>query len=560
MNQPQPLHSLEQLNGYSDVISHHDDSPIALQLSEGERFVVAVLLLNDDEVSLITTRWSSHEVFSVLSKIDRSGLKIDTQNIHLVTQNLFNVVVSKNRNIKKITAENVDDNDALKQFRSLVEYAVIRKHPASDIHAEFDEENGRLRMRINGFLEYCMDMLTADAYKIFGAAWYSYVHDKAKEAGSSFQPDQPQAGNGCVELDEGRQVLFRWQSKPAGQSGFDIIIRLLSAEGELRIIPLEEAGYHTDQLDLIYSAANTKGGAIIFSGDTGSGKSTSLAALMDLIHTLRPKSSLVSLENPREYNIPNVRQTTVRDSHFADWLKIMLRCDYETLMTGEVRTESEVKGFARSVMAGHQGLTTIHTADAMTIIQRLEDLGIPREILGGKRFLNLLVHQALIPTLCQHCKKSFVFSDEAKDNRLRARLKDVGISETTIYGHGEGCEHCQSDLGVAGRTVVAEIIKPTSNMKTLIAKGEDLDALDIWAKRYEEHPILGKPAIAHAIYKIKQGITSPQLVEFIMGNINEEALDRGIQLTSIDMLQPLEQVQQKVAQRDRAAAQVMNDD
>lgn len=552
MKKPVALNSLEQLGPYDTLLSHQLDAAgdgLATRLSNHEKQTVAVLSCAD-RIQLITKKWSASEVFSVLSKAEAAGYHIAIDDVRLVTQHLFNLVVKTalNHEEEETALAKLSDSEALHQFHEIIEQAVNRRYPASDIHAEFNEANGQIKLRINGFLEPHLDMLTSDARRIFGAAWYSHVKDKASDAGSSFQPDHPQAGNGRISLSNDRQVEFRWQSKPAG-TGFDIIIRLLLKADQSSVIPLEKAGYHKDQLELIYSAANAKGGAIIISGDTGSGKSTTLAALMELVYQYRPKSSLVSLENPREYDISNVRQTTVRDSDFAAWLKVMLRCDYETLMTGEVRTEDEVRGFARSIMAGHQGLTTIHTADAMSILQRLEDLGVTRDVLGSKKFFNLLIHQYLIPTLCVDCRMPFLLSVEAEDVRLRARLQDVGIDEQQIYGHGPGCDKCHSIMGVAGRTVAAELIRPTGMMKKLIAEGRDVDAYELWASRYASHPVLGKPAIAHAIEKIKQGLTSPQLVEYMMGNLNEEMIDKGGQLTSVDAVIPLDFARRRYQQQ-----------
>ncbi len=528
-----PINSQEQLGKYRAVLTHDAslDQDMFIELSENIKAKVAVLLMDNGRIKIITTEWPSAALFVVIGKVEKKGHDVGEHDFDLVTPHLFNLVVGHQREPGEgIQIDQSKVHEAQIRFRQLIEAAVLRKYPASDIHAEFNDKKGRILFRINGFREHHTDMLTRDAEVMFGAAWYGYAQDKAKNAGASFTPSQPQAANGHVTLSDGTIVDFRWQSKQAG-NGFDVVMRLLIRDSEKsKPIPLDKAGYDPDQLELIIAAANSKGGAVFFSGDTGSGKSTSMLGFMHTIHKIRPMSSLVSLENPREYFVDYIRQTSVTDGDFSEMLSVLLRSDYDSLMTGEVRTKSEVDGFVRSVLAGHQGCTTIHTADAQSILQRLEDLGVARSILGSKKFLNLLIHQTLVPTLCKHCRIPFILSPEAENPRLRARLKDVELDDFKIWGHGPGCEQCESKQGVNGRTVVAEVVRPTVEMKRLFSDGRYSEAFEIWAQRWREHPVMGRPAIGHAIFKIMKGLTSPWLVENMAGNLNEIEADQGKQL------------------------------
>ncbi len=540
-----PINSQEQLGKYRAVLSHDPnlDKDMAIELPESIRNKCAVLLQEGERVRIITTEWPSAALFVVIGKVEKKGYRITEHDFSLVTPHLFNLIIGQKDSGEGVRIDESKVHEAQVRFRQLIEAAVLRKYPASDIHAEFNEKKGRILFRINGFREHHTDMLTSDAEIMFGSAWYGYAKDKAKNAGASFTPSKPQAANGSVTLHDGTIIDFRWQSKQA-DSGFDVVLRLLVRDSEKsKPIPLDKAGYEPEQLEMILSAANSKGGATFFSGDTGSGKSTSMLGFMKAIHRVRPMASLVSLENPREYLVDFIRQTSVTDGDFTEMLAVLLRSDYDSLMTGEVRTKQEVDGFVRSVLAGHQGCTTIHTADAQSILQRLEDIGVARSILGSKKFFSLLIHQTLVPTLCRNCRVPFLFSEEAGDVRRRARMRDVGLDEMKIYGHGSGCEICESDIGINGRTVVAEVVRPTMAMKKLFSEGHYADAFEIWAEQWKNHPVIGKPAIAHAVFKIHHGITSPFLVEYMAGNLNETEADAGKQLFDWRAIAPLEETQ-----------------
>ncbi len=540
-----PINSQDQLGNYRAVLSHDTnlDQDMFIELPESIRHRCAVLLQESERVRIITTEWPSAALFVVIGEVEKKGYTVTEHDFSLVTPHLFNLIIGQKEQTEGVHLDQSQVHEAQIRFRQLIEAAIMRKYPASDIHAEFNKKKGRILFRINGFREHHTDMLTSDAEVMFGAAWYGYAQDKAKNAGASFTPSKPQAANGSVTMHDGTIIDFRWQSKQA-DSGFDVVLRLLVRDSEKsKPIPLEKAGYEPEQLEMIISAANSKGGATFFSGDTGSGKSTSMLGFMKAIHAVRPMASLVSLENPREYLVDFIRQTSVTDGDFTEMLAVLLRSDYDSLMTGEVRTKQEVDGFVRSVLAGHQGCTTIHTADAQSILQRLEDIGVARSILGSKKFFSLIIHQTLVPTLCKNCRLPFVFSVEAKDARLRARMRDVGLDELKVFGHGNGCAVCESDLGINGRTVVAEVVRPTMTMKKLFTEGRYAEAFEVWEEQWKNHPVIGSPAIGHAVFKIGQGITSPFLVEYMAGNLNETEADAGKTLFDWRAIDPIEDAQ-----------------
>lgn len=378
-------------------------------------------------------------------------------------------------------------------------------------------------------------------------------------------------------------IRVRVATAPSEPAGFDMVMRLLVVKESSKPLSLEMLGYQKKQRDMIEEAIAQGVGVTIIAGTTGSGKSTTLQnVLKNEILNKNEKIKVITVEDPPEYFIPGSTQIPVsRDADgdakksFKNALKASMRMDPDVIMIGEVRDEQSAELLIEAVQTGHKVMSTIHASSALSIIGRLETLGIDKDVLGENEFISGLIYQKLFPVLCQHCAISLkdgeipskrpiekiliennLASEEsikkAKKNHPSASLiralQDEGfidleqaeyalsifkkenneednekflkrissvagrIEDHTINFRGEGCEHCKN--GIAGRTVVSEVVRPDMKLRELISSGKTTEVYKYWRK------ILGgKPANEDAYDKMLKGLISPVDIEDTFGYI-----------------------------------------
>jgi type II secretory ATPase GspE/PulE/Tfp pilus assembly ATPase PilB-like protein len=303
--------------------------------------------------------------------------------------------------------------------------------------------------------------------------------------GAVFDPYREQQGR-LTRFIAGQTVLLRWASI-ATDSGPSVCLRLLGNQALSDLPTLEKLGYFSDQIQALRRSRLSDGGAVIFAGLVGSGKSTTLAALL---RELPDDRKLITLEDPVEYNIENALQCSVagaldEDTHttFDRKLKAIKRSAVQDLLIGEIRDQSGGRAFADLLLAGVNVYTTVHAASALQILNRLASnfIDVPRSVLAMPGMLKLLVYQALLPRLCTVCRLtaedwlaqsthqcSLGFAQD-RDSAFKWLIKwcdqeKVAI-QTIRFRNPSGCVQCLKQQGVygagyAGRTVVAEIIEP----------------------------------------------------------------------------------------------------
>jgi type II secretory ATPase GspE/PulE/Tfp pilus assembly ATPase PilB-like protein len=336
-----------------------------------------------------------------------------------------------------------------KRLRLLVKEAV--EEGASDIHIEVRPEVCRIRFRKHGELYVHAEWLPKLGREVASVAF----NKETDHAITHFNPLVPQNASMPLYI-EGKDVRLRLASMPA-HGGFDVVMRLLAA-GEDKIPSLEELGYFEDQVALIKKAIAMPHGAVIMSGPTGSGKTTTLASCMQLVEKHR---KIYTIEDPVEKIVKTATQVPVNTEHedrdFASMGRASLRMDPDVIVLGEMRDEETARVMVRASITGHLVFSTLHTNTAPGIITRLVDMGISPTLLSDPNLLVCLICQRLLPKLCKACAMPLAKATHYKPYMERWQ-KTFGDQIGQLQARGKGyCSKCNSS-GVGGRTVVSEII------------------------------------------------------------------------------------------------------
>jgi type IV pilus assembly protein PilB len=225
---------------------------------------------------------------------------------------------------------------------------------------------------------------------------------------------------------------------------------------------LEQLGFDPAHLELVKEALEKPQGAILCTGPTGSGKSSTLfAGLRSLMG--RP-INIVTVENPIEYEVPGLNQVQVNDKAgltFAASLRAILRQDPNVVLIGEIRDRETAEIASQAAMTGHLVLSTLHTNEASGAVSRLIDLGVPPYLVASS--LALVVAQRLVRRICASCRATY-----RPDPALIAKL---GLEPDREYARGAGCDAC-GGTGYRGRLVVAELLPVDRQIREMIARNE----------------------------------------------------------------------------------------
>lgn len=350
----------------------------------------------------------------------------------------------------------------------------------------------------------------------------------------TWDPSRKQDANITREIG-GRTYRLRYAHGPLYPEGVHVVLRLLSTGRGFAFAPtLQHLGYSDGQAELIGAMAEEPSGIVVISGETGSGKSTTLANLM---HMLLARAggglAVLTVEDPPEYEVPGILQSPVvhsRDdrgqgrSPYAEAIRSAMRRDPDLLMIGEIRDLDTALLAAQSAQSGHPVLTTIHASRALDIVGRLEGMGaslannpMNRLLLCAPRFLTGLIHQVLVPVLCGHCAIPWHAAlDRGRvEPGLAARVAAVLDDPGAVRVRGQGCDRCRQ--GVRGRSVCAEVVAPDARLRQLLRDRKDQEAFDYWAGEAGGYPIW-----AHALDKLREGLVAPADVEACLGRLRRE--------------------------------------
>jgi type II secretory ATPase GspE/PulE/Tfp pilus assembly ATPase PilB-like protein len=410
---------------------------------------------------------------------------------------------------------------------------------ASDIHLQVHEDRGLLFYRVHGDLILQSQMRREEADQLSEASFWAAIGDSK---GESFKKTVPQdaALERTVQASWGSHRLkARWASMPV-QDGWDITMRLLSMGRSTQEQTLASLGYSPAHIAAFERMQGRPVGGIIMVGTTGSGKSTTLQTLLAKYIRRHGGRRLVrTIEDPVEYAIAGARQSSVvrrtgvgnsaDDARaFQTMLKGAMRTDPDGLMVGEIRDEDTAQLVQRAIQTGHKVWSTLHAGNPFDAIDRLEDLGIKRSVLGSGEFIAGIIFQRLIPVLCPACKepwhagKEFLPADQVLRIERAFGDKTAGIF---LRGRHRECAACEGQ-GVSARTVAAEMLVPDRTINQLITQSDMLTARAYWRAglarlQPDVMPICGQTALEHAMSKAELGLVSPDDIEHELGLIDD---------------------------------------
>ena len=355
------------------------------------------------------------------------------------------------------TADLLDDtSDApiIKLVNHIISQSI--KARASDIHFEPYQNSFTVRYRVDGIL---YDLLTPP--KWIQPALISRVKVVAKM--NIAEKRLPQDGRFEVKIGD-QDIDVRVSTIPTA-FGERLVLRLLNKSGSL--LELQDLGLNPTRLKLLKRLVSTPNGIILNTGPTGSGKTTTLYAILSSIN--EPNINIITIEDPIEYRINGISQIQVNpkiELTFARGLRSIVRQDPDVILVGEIRDQETAEIAVQSALTGHLVFSTLHTNDSASAITRLVDMGVEPFLISSS--ILAVVAQRLVRVLCEDCRKAYV------PNPIY--LKSIGFSpdrfkEHTVY-KAVGCENC-FNTGYRGRLGIFEIMVLTGRLKSLILKTFD---------------------------------------------------------------------------------------
>ncbi|MBQ7161608.1 MAG: Flp pilus assembly complex ATPase component TadA [Clostridia bacterium] len=346
----------------------------------------------------------------------------------------------------------------IRLVNSIIERAVNER--ASDIHIEPRENELSVRMRIDGVMR---NILTVP--KGLQSSVISRV--KIMSGLDISERRIPQDGRFNVKLRD-KDIDLRVSTLPTVY-GEKIVARLLDKSGNR--ISKEAIGLTGSDLTKFERMIKCANGVILIVGPTGSGKSTTMYTIIRELNT--PDVNLVSLEDPVEYNIDGINQVQINEKTgmtFASGLRSILRQDPDIIAVGEIRDGETADIAMRAAITGHVVLSTIHTNDAVGVIERLQDIGVEPFLVASA--LKGVISQRLVRRICPHCRQEYVPAPD--------ELESLGIDPATQglkFYRGKGCPEC-FDTGYRGRIAVFEILPITRAIRQLIGKNGSREAIE----------------------------------------------------------------------------------
>ena len=346
---------------------------------------------------------------------------------------------------------------------SLIERAFAER--ASDIHLEPQEGEMVVRMRIDGLLRRVLTV---------PAELQSAVISRLKIMGGMDIAERkvPQDGHAMLRV-KGSEIDLRISSMPTVY-GEKIVLRLLNKTSQL--LSRDAIGLEGEDLEYYRTLLKNPSGVILLVGPTGSGKSTTMCVMLrDLA---REEVNIVTLEDPVEYYIPGVSQCQINEKTgmtFAGGLRAILRQDPDIISVGEIRDGETASIAMRAAITGHLVLSTLHTNDAPSAVDRLRDVGVEPWLISGA--LRGVVSQRLVRRICPHCKRAY---HPASDELALLGLDDA---PDLVFYKGEGCPDCHH-TGYTGRRAVFEILMIDAPLRRLITAGASADELADGARRH----------------------------------------------------------------------------
>jgi type IV pilus assembly protein PilB len=378
--------------------------------------------------------------------------------------------------------ESAEDAPVIKLVNSIVADAV--EQGASDIHFEPEGSEMRVRFRIDGVLS---ERTTIPRRMVAGVISRIKIMADLDIA----ERRLPQDGRLGLTV-EGHSIDIRVVALPS-QSGEGVTMRILDKAQVL--LTLDKLGMAEEARERFEAAFRKPYGAVLVTGPTGSGKSTSLYAALNAVNS--PERKIVTIEDPVEYKLPGITQIQVHARSgltFARGLRSILRADPDLIMVGEIRDADTARTAVEAALTGHMVLSTLHTKDAASAVTRLTEMGIEPFLTASA--VDCVVAQRLVRKLCTYCKRRSVVTVEA--------LRATGFKaefDIEAYEVG-GCARCNG-TGYRGRTGLYEVMAVSDEIRALTLERGSGDLIREQARRDGMHTMR-----EDGLERVRQGVTS----------------------------------------------------
>ncbi len=448
--------------------------------------------------------------------------------VYFVTQDVFKKMFSNYsgpaemiKNAVKSFNEDVIIKDDKEEYNSKRQSEMLKEAPvaklvqviishavegnASDIHIEPMDNNYRVRFRLDGILHVSLTIP-----KEIGPAIISRIKILANL--KIDEKRKPQDGR-FKTVTNGREIDFRVSTLPV-ISGEKIVLRILDKERGLNKI--EVLGLMGTALKNMKLSIKETYGMILFAGPTGSGKSTSLYALLKILNN--EKRNVITLEDPIEYDIEGLNQSQINPEigyTFANGLRTILRQDPNVIMVGEIRDSETAELAVHAALTGHLMFSTLHTNTAVGAIPRLIDMGIEPFLLSSS--IRTVISQRLVRCICEKCKEEQKIAPLIKEKIVKELKKispeeikkyQINLNQDIKFYHGKGCDSC-GGTGLKGRIAIYEVVPIDEDMKTIITEKNGNEEM-LNKKKREKHILSIRE---DGILKVIKGLTTLEEIE-----------------------------------------------
>ena len=493
-------------------------------------------------MAIVVTTQSFHESAlypTYLKDLERADIKVHEEMI--AGEAVIDAIYARERN--RSAAIVPETSRAIGTFRDVAEAA--HEYGAGDVHYEYRDFNDdvEVRFRVNGDL-YTYRKLSKSLVRRALSASYQDLVARNTNSGETFQPSAPQSA--MIPLVVHTDILnIRWQSSPL-VGGFDVALRLLDGNfRNLKLLMPDQMGLTRSQLKILGSLCNVSGGVSIFTGETGSAKSTLLRALSYMLSSRDLRKQYVVSE-PSEFPHPWLSEISIprrpdesdddASRKGAEVIRTLMRMDPDDLTVNEIRDRVMAALVAELALTGHPVRTTLHADSAIGAFMRLAGgrLQLPMDEVSSEKFVNAVANQKLIPLLCPHCKVPA--RDVLSAAQVHTLEKKFGLDTSTMACRDEaGCEHCRLKglftragkvaAGTKGQTLAMEIFRPTLEFLDFVAVRDWRNAEKVWRSTrvsgFDDDDMTGKTIYEHALYKASQGIIDPRFIDTAMRSFDE---------------------------------------
>lgn len=456
---------------------------------------------DEEKVKVATSKPDNYPFFKILEK--KIGREVEVyystpfDMIQALKKYRGDMLTEVKRLIKELQKSKAGGEENIVALVDLImEYA--HSNLASDIHIEPLSEFAIIRFRIDGIL-----------HKV--AEYPKEIHDRVvsrlKILAKLRTDEKSAAQDGRFEhRTTGGGVDVRVSIMPTTE-GENVVMRLLMQRGKR--FSIDEIGLLDEDLKKMKKAANRPYGMIMVVGPTGSGKTTTLYSVLQMLN--QEEVNIMTIEDPTEYNVEGVQQTQVnpaKDITFPKGLRSIVRQDPDIIMVGEIRDEETVDMALNSAMTGHLVLSTMHANDAATAFPRFLEMGAEPFLVASS--VNVTIAQRLVRTVCEECKKPHTLTED-EISKLREdedlvkavkRLANEDDLEDIVFYKGQGCKFCEG-VGYTGRTAIFEVLEVTEEIKNMIVEKESSDIIKRKARE------LGMSTMVHdGVTKALMGVTT----------------------------------------------------